>query len=85
MYGVRKFGSTAKPKLEVSAAGLTGKVIELGGVKKGSPAVGSPVQPELEHVPEKRGALAKVNCWEPSMRDVAGPGDPFWSLSIASA
>src|SRR5713226_1526698 len=87
----------ANPRFVVSAAGVNGNFTVVGGVKNGV-KVGNPVQPLALQVPLNLGAgevpgmpphVAVVeprqNCCDPSIRAVAIPGDPFWSLSTASA
>src|SRR5579862_7446327 len=91
-YGVRKPGSTAKPRFDVLATGTNGKVAAVGGVKN-CVMSGNPVQPVCRlHEPEKRGAGVEVgghtlpprqNCCEPFVSDVAVPGEPFKSLLTA--
>ena len=75
-YGVRRCGSTAKPRLEVSAVGVNGNVTDPGTGKNGAND-GNPLQPLELHDPENRGAVASENCWEPSIKAVAMPGEPF--------
>jgi hypothetical protein len=63
--------------------GVNGNDAFVGGVKKGGPALGKPVQPVGLQEPENRGAVASENCCEPLIKAVAVPGEPFRSLSTA--